>query len=90
MKSVTERGAPPDLIIADYQLRDGEIGPDVVAAVRRHFGIDIPAILITGSATPERLEEAKDLGHHLLLKPVMPAKLRTLIQFKLQAQVASA
>jgi signal transduction histidine kinase len=90
MNSVTERGAPPDLIIADYQLRDGEVGPDVVAAVRRHFGVDIPAILVTGSATPERLEEAKDLGHHLLLKPVMPAKLRTLIQFKLKEQVASA
>ncbi|HEY9194147.1 MAG TPA: hybrid sensor histidine kinase/response regulator [Methyloversatilis sp.] len=76
--------APPDLIIADYQLRDGEIGPEVVAAVRKFFGIDIPAILVTGSATPERLEEARDLGHHLLLKPVMPAKLRTLIQFKLR------
>ena len=89
-QAVEEHGAPPDLIIADYQLRDGEVGPEVVAAVRRHFGRDIPAILVTGSATPERQEEAKDLGHHLLLKPVMPAKLRTLIQFKLKEQVASA
>jgi two-component system, sensor histidine kinase len=84
MAQIAARTAPPDLIIADYQLRDGEIGPEVVAAVRKHFGFDIPAILVTGSATPERLEEARDLGHHLLLKPVMPAKLRTLIQFKLQ------
>lgn len=87
MAQVTARDAPPDLIIADYQLRDGEIGPEVVTAVRRHFGIEIPAILVTGSATPERLEEARDLGHHLLLKPVMPAKLRTLIQFKLKEAV---
>lgn len=87
MAQVTGRDAPPDLIIADYQLRDGEIGPEVVTAVRRHFGIEIPAILVTGSATPERLEEARDLGHHLLLKPVMPAKLRTLIQFKLKEAV---
>jgi signal transduction histidine kinase len=87
MAQVTTRDAPPDLIIADYQLRDGEIGPEVVTAVRRHFGIEIPAILVTGSATPERLEEARDLGHHLLLKPVMPAKLRTLIQFKLKEAV---
>jgi CheY-like chemotaxis protein/anti-sigma regulatory factor (Ser/Thr protein kinase) len=88
LRKVSDRDAPPDLIIADYQLRDGEVGPDVVAAVRRHFGRDIPAILVTGSATPERLEQAKDLGHHLLLKPVMPAKLRTLIQFKLKEQPA--
>ncbi|AOF80720.1 his Kinase A domain protein [Methyloversatilis sp. RAC08] len=87
MAQVTARNAPPDLIIADYQLRDGEIGPEVVTAVRRHFGTEIPAILVTGSATPERLEEARDLGHHLLLKPVMPAKLRTLIQFKLKEAV---
>ncbi|WP_439537964.1 ATP-binding response regulator [Methyloversatilis sp.] len=87
MAQVTARDAPPDLIIADYQLRDGEIGPEVVTAVRRHFGLEIPAILVTGSATPERLEEARDLGHHLLLKPVMPAKLRTLIQFKLKEAV---
>ncbi|MCQ9379661.1 hybrid sensor histidine kinase/response regulator [Methyloversatilis sp. XJ19-49] len=87
MAQVTARDAPPDLIIADYQLRDGEIGPEVVTAVRRHFGTEIPAILVTGSATPERLEEARDLGHHLLLKPVMPAKLRTLIQFKLKEAV---
>jgi signal transduction histidine kinase len=87
MAQVNARDSPPDLIIADYQLRDGEIGPEVVSAVRRHFGIEIPAILVTGSATPERLEEARDLGHHLLLKPVMPAKLRTLIQFKLKEAV---
>jgi signal transduction histidine kinase/CheY-like chemotaxis protein len=84
MAQISTLTSPPDLIIADYQLRDGEIGPEVVAAVRKHFDLDIPAILVTGSATPERLEEARDLGHHLLLKPVMPAKLRTLIQFKLQ------
>ncbi|WP_374339286.1 hybrid sensor histidine kinase/response regulator [Methyloversatilis sp.] len=86
MERASEHGSPPDLIIADYQLRDGEVGPEVVADVRRLFGRDIPAILVTGSATPERLEEAKDMGHHLLLKPVMPAKLRTLIQFKLKEQ----
>ena len=84
MEQIAARDTPPDLIIADYQLRDGEVGPDVVSAIRKHFGSDIPAILVTGSATPDRLEEARDLGHHLLLKPVMPAKLRTLIQFKLK------
>ncbi len=89
LAQIADRTGPPDLIIADYQLRDGEIGPEVVAAVRKFFGTDIPAILVTGSATPERLEEARDLGHHLLLKPVMPAKLRTLIQFKLREATAA-
>jgi hypothetical protein len=30
------------------------------------------------------LEEAREIDAHLLLKPVMPAKLRSLINFKLR------
>lgn len=75
---------PPDLIVADYQLRGGEVGTETIRAVRAQCGADIPAIMITGSTTPERVADAKVGGFHLLLKPVMPAKLRTLINFKLR------
>ena len=74
----------PDLIVADYQLRGSETGIDTIGAVRSLCGQDVPAIMITGSTTPERVEEAKSAGFHLLLKPVMPAKLRALINFKLK------
>ncbi len=88
LQQVEELGRTPDLIIADYQLREGEIGTQAVAHLRARCGSHIPAIMVTGSATPERLEEAKDLGDHLLLKPVMPAKLRSLVQFKLRSAAA--
>ena len=79
-----QAGQAPDLIIADYRLREGKTGVEAIDALRGRFGRDIPAVIITGSTMPVHLDEAKVKGFHLLLKPVMPAKLRTLIHFKLR------
>jgi len=76
--------AAPDLIIADYRLREGGVGTHAIAALRERFSAKIPAIIVSGSTTPAHLDEAKALDAHLLLKPVMPAKLRSLINFKLK------
>jgi len=73
----------PDLLIVDFHLPEGGVGHDAIRSLRQQFKRDIPAIMITGSVTPERIAEAKLLGYHLLQKPVMPAKLRTLIHSKL-------
>jgi signal transduction histidine kinase/CheY-like chemotaxis protein len=85
---VVERAAAlegaPDLIIADYRLREGGVGTQAIGALRARFGAEIPAIIVSGSTTPTHLEEASALNAHLLLKPVMPAKLRSLISFKLK------
>jgi CheY-like chemotaxis protein len=75
----------PDLIIADYRLREGAVGIDAIEALRNRFRAEIPAIIVSGSTTPAHLEEARTMNAHLLLKPVMPAKLRSLINFKLKS-----
>jgi CheY-like chemotaxis protein/anti-sigma regulatory factor (Ser/Thr protein kinase) len=74
----------PDLIIADYRLRDGATGTDAIRAVRARYRSAVPAIVVTASTLPEHLGEARSLDAHVLTKPVMPAKLRALISFKLQ------
>jgi two-component system, sensor histidine kinase len=74
----------PDLLIVDYRLREGATGTQAIQLLRRQFGREIPAIIVSGSTTPAHLEEAKAMNAHMLLKPVMPAKLRTLISFKLK------
>jgi signal transduction histidine kinase/CheY-like chemotaxis protein len=74
----------PDLIVADYRLREGGIGTEAISTLRKRFNAAIPAIIVSGSTTPVHLGEAQALDAHLLLKPVMPAKLRTLINFKLK------
>ncbi|HKE39095.1 MAG TPA: hybrid sensor histidine kinase/response regulator [Casimicrobiaceae bacterium] len=79
----------PDLIIADYRLPGAATGLDAIDAVRRRFGRSIPAILMTGSADPGLVSMADEKGFHYLLKPVMPAKLRTLVSFKLKAAAAA-
>ena len=83
MEHVAPLSRAPDLIIADYGLREGAVGTHAITAIRDRFKSVIPAIVITGSSLPAHLEDAKSVGAHLLIKPVMPGKLRTLINFKL-------
>ncbi len=79
----SERRAP-DLVIADYRLRDGLSGADAIRAVRRRYAGEVPAIIVTASTLASHIEDAKSLDAHVLQKPVMPAKLRALIKYKLQ------
>jgi CheY-like chemotaxis protein len=72
-----EDGAPPDLIISDSRLADGETGLDAIARLRAAAGVPIPALVITGDTAPERLREASAAGLPLLHKPVSPMALRT-------------
>lgn len=76
------RGAEWSLsaIIADYRLRDHKTGIDAIVNVRSLLNRDVPAVLITGDTTPERLNEAQTSGYHILYKPVPPARLRTLLE----------
>ena len=89
MAEVEPLARAPDLIVADYGLRDGNVGSQAIAALRERFKSRIPAIIVSGSTTPAHVDEAKAMDAHLLLKPVMPAKLRTLIHFKLHQAVGS-
>jgi signal transduction histidine kinase len=70
---------PPDIIISDYRLSDGKTGFDLIERIRRIFGTPIPAFLITGDTSPERLREARASGYYLLHKPVMPITLRSVV-----------
>jgi CheY-like chemotaxis protein len=79
-----ELGRLPDVIIADYRLAGNRTGTDVIARLHEELDPAIPAIMVTGSSTPQRMEEAIRRGYHLMLKPVMPEKLRALIAFKLR------
>jgi signal transduction histidine kinase len=75
----------PDIIVADHQLQEGMVGADAILAIRAHFRKQVPAIIITGSTSPLLTGAAQALGCQLLLKPVMPAKLRSLLNASLQA-----
>jgi signal transduction histidine kinase/CheY-like chemotaxis protein len=72
-------GPKPDLVIADVHLSGGRTGIDTIAHVRAAFGADIPAFLVSGDTSPERLQQARAQGYTLLHKPVSPMTLRSLV-----------
>ena len=81
--SVDTSQVKPDLLIVDFRLEDGHTGVEVITALRAHFKQKIPSIVVTGSTMTGHEQEAQDLDFHLLIKPVVPNKLRAMIAFKL-------
>jgi CheY-like chemotaxis protein/anti-sigma regulatory factor (Ser/Thr protein kinase) len=73
----------PDLLIVDYRLENGRTGAEAITALRQRFGEHVPAIVVTGSTMTGHDKEAHDSNFHLLIKPVVPNKLRAMIAFKL-------
>jgi len=78
------RGRAPDVILADYRLREGRTGPEAIRAVQAAWGENIPAIIVTGDTAPERLREAQASGFRLLHKPLPPARLRAVLAHLLE------
>jgi len=74
----------PDVIVSDYRLPGDNDGLEVIAQLRRHFGRDIAAIVITGDTAPETIQRIKQAGFPVLNKPLQPAKLRALLTHLLQ------
>ena len=74
----------PDLLLVDYRLPQGRTGIEALAAVRARWpGRALPAVVVTGSSLGGHENEATAHDFHLLIKPVLPNKLRAMIAFKL-------
>ncbi|MDQ2106372.1 hybrid sensor histidine kinase/response regulator, partial [Azospirillum isscasi] len=74
----------PDIIIADYRLREGKVGTDAILDIRRLFDADIPAIIVTGETGPECQRDAVRHGFGLMHKPVTPRQLAGAMERSLQ------
>lgn len=69
----------PDLLLVDYHLDLGVTGSEVVQALRVHFALDIPAVMITAERSDECRLHLQALKVPLLNKPVRPGKLRAVL-----------
>lgn len=76
------------LIVCDYRLPDGD-GLDLADYLDTHCVNKPVFILISGDTSPEVLQKVLSKGHHLLHKPVRPAKLRSMMSFVLNEQTQS-
>jgi Na+/proline symporter/CheY-like chemotaxis protein len=80
---------PPNGLLIDYHLDQGN-GIDAIAVLRREFGADLPAILITADRSPAVREAARQQQIQVLNKPVKPAALRALLAQCRVQRVAAA
>lgn len=69
----------PDIIITDFRLRHEETGKQVLQALRAYLGTSVPAIIMTGDTSPQRLRDAQSTSALLLHKPVSTGQLRDAI-----------
>ncbi len=75
---VRAAGRPPDGLVVDYHLDNGT-GIEAVTELRRLFGAEIPAALITADRSACVRERARPLAIQVLNKPLKPASLRAVM-----------
>jgi two-component system CheB/CheR fusion protein len=69
---------PPDLVLTDLRLGEGESGIAVIESVRARAGRRVPAILLTGDTAQDPAAGLADVT--VLIKPVDPATLAARIR----------
>jgi len=75
LKIIALTDETPEVIMSDYRLGDEHNGVDAIVALRESINLDVPAVIITGDTSPERLKEVKESGLQVLHKPVSPDEL---------------
>ena len=88
LATVHELARMPDLLIVDFRLGDSENGIQVAQRLRQELDPEIPAILVSGSITPDLGDQARTQRFEFLLKPVLPENLRAAILSTLGQGVA--
>jgi DNA-binding response OmpR family regulator len=73
-------GQAPDVVLADYQLLNGETGLMVAREVRRRWGTRVPVVLITGDTRTETIRALRLSGYPILYKPVRAGQLRGVLE----------
>lgn len=69
----------PDVTISDYRLAHGVSGVDVVNRIKAHYGMDAPAILISGDTDSSLLSEIEQSDIFMLHKPIEAQRLKTVL-----------
>ncbi|MEE2859950.1 MAG: hybrid sensor histidine kinase/response regulator [Pseudomonadota bacterium] len=70
---------PPDVILADYHLENGETGFAAVEALRAASDRPVPAVMVTAHRDPAIARVCAAMDVHLLEKPVRPTELADML-----------
>lgn len=80
LERVGQGGCRPDVVLADYRLRDDKTGIAAVRAIEAMLGGAVPVLIVTGDTAVEHLREVEASGYRVVHKPVQPAKLRAYLR----------
>jgi Na+/proline symporter/signal transduction histidine kinase len=90
IEAIEAAGRPVTGLLVDYHLDRGN-GLAAIREIRRRFGDNVPAILITADRSPHVRAAAREENIVVLNKPVKPASLRALLgQWRSRQMVAAA
>ena len=84
LRSAREEAAP-DLLITDYHLRDGELGTEVIAALRENLHAEVRAVLVTGDTSNVVKHLPNDPCLRIVSKPIDAEKLLAVLKDLLTA-----
>ncbi len=76
---LAELKRPPDVVLADYHLDEGETGLMALEETRRLAGREIPAVVLTADHSTTVAADVLAAGCELMHKPIKPAELRALV-----------
>jgi signal transduction histidine kinase/CheY-like chemotaxis protein len=80
--------APPELVVSDLHLGDGDDGLALVAALRERHGAELPAFIVSGDLAPQTRARVAAAGLPFAEKPVPPMRLRALVTRSLRPRAA--
>jgi signal transduction histidine kinase len=89
VEAVTQSQVTPNGLLVDYHLDKGN-GLDAIIELRRQFGAELPAILITADRSPHVRDAAREQDVQVLSKPLKPAALRALMAQWRAPRIAAA
>ncbi len=81
---VVKEGYYPNMILSDFRLQNSITGVDVIESIRGLLNDEVPAILITGDTSVERLSTVVKSGYPVLHKPINAGKLKNMVSHTLK------
>ncbi|SDX90720.1 hybrid sensor histidine kinase/response regulator [Citreimonas salinaria] len=89
LRHVRDISMPPDIVLVDYQLDNGDTGLDAIRRIRAATHTHVPAIMITADRREALLRAGSEEDFVVMTKPVRLSRLRPLIEWKLSESAAA-
>jgi two-component system, sensor histidine kinase len=84
LRSAQQEGTP-DLLITDYHLGDGELGTQVIGALRETLRTVVKAVLVTGDTSTAVKQMPNDPRLRIVAKPIDAEQLLKVLEELLTA-----